>query len=284
MIIKNKKRAFIIILMLIILMIIGIGIRTYINIKNNYFLKIGNAFYKLLKANSTEFEFQYINNDDRISVNGSIEYNFNELEFFAKAYSGDKKIVLDVSREISTLKYYLQTFEKWVTIDITDISSEILEILENFGEGSIEESFPVQEILSVAEIDEKIDISKYPNKLSKRYDLKFIDKNFSKNVLNYISFIADKKGNSIVYSINPNIYELLDEFLKTSDLKLTDKKELRKELEAHKKELENIDIILSVIINEEGYVESLSYKRIENNDIKSINLDFNNINNVKNIN
>ena len=284
MIIKNKKRAFIIILMLIILMIIGIGIRTYINIKNNYFLKIGNAFYKLLKANSTEFELQYGNNEDMIMVTGNIEYNFEELNFIANAFSGDKKIVLDVSQDFSTLAYYLQTFEYWVTIDVTEIASDILDMINNLGEKSIDESFPVQEILSVAEIDEKIDISKYPNKLSKRFILKFIDKNFSKNVLNYISFIADKKGNSIVYSINPNIYELLDEFLKTSDLKLTDKKELRKELEAHKKELENIDIILSVIINEEGYVESLSYKRIENNDIKSINLDFNNINNVKNIN
>lgn len=284
MILKKKKKIIIVSIVVIVMLITYIGIAFYINIKNSYILKIGSAFNKLLNATSTEFEFQYINNDDRISVNGSIEYNFNELEFLAKAYSGDKKIVLDVSREISTLTYYLQTFEKWVTIDITDISSEILEMLENFGEGSIEESFPVQEILSWTEIDEKIDISKYPNKLSKRIILKFIDKNFSKNVLNYISFIDDKKGNSIVYSINPNIYELLDEFLKTSDLKLANKKELRKELEAHKKELENIDIILSVIINEKGYVESLSYKRIENNDIKSINLDFNNINNVKNIN
>ena len=284
MILKKNKRIIIVSIVVIVMLITYIGIAFYINIKNSYILKIGSAFNKLLNATSTEFEFQYINNDDRISVNGSIEYNFNELEFLAKAYSGDKKIVLDVSREISTLTYYLQTFEKWVTIDITDISSEILEMLENFGEGSIEERFPVQEILSWTEIDEKIDISKYPNKLSKRFILKFIDKNFSKNVLNYISFIDDKKGNSIVYSINPNIYELLDEFLKTSDLKLANKKELRKELEAHKKELENIDIILSVIINEKGYVESLSYKRIENNDIKSINLDFNNINNVKNIN
>ena len=57
---------------------------------------------------------------------------------------------------------------------MTDIADEILIFLENIEDNNVQESFPTQAILEFFEFDEKINIEKYPNNLSKKYPLRFI--------------------------------------------------------------------------------------------------------------
>ena len=272
-----KKKSKIIILILIICLIIGIVLSFYIKLKNSYIFMIKNAFVKTINASSTEFSLEYEENDDKTNVDGIIEYNFKELELVADAIYNDENIILDVSREKSTISYLVKTFDKWITIDVTDIASEILDKIENIGEKSIYESFPVQNILKLANIDDIIDTSKYPDKLSQKFVINFLSDSFCKSVLR---LEEENENDLIIYSVNPNIYELLKKFIKNSNLTQEEEKELEEELEKNKSKLEEINLTLSISINKDGYIEEFLFIQKENEDIKSINLRLNNFNNV----
>ena len=171
MTIRNKKRIISTSIILIVSVIIAIIVVFCIKLKNSYIFKIRDAFIKTLNAESTSFIFNYQSNENAIIADGDIEYNFEGLELLGTADSNNGKLAIKVSKENSTIAYYIEKIEYWVTIDVTDIALDILEQISKIGKKSVEEEFPVQMILKLIEIDEKIDISKYPNKLTSNLDL-----------------------------------------------------------------------------------------------------------------
>lgn len=274
MALKKKSK---IIISMSILIIIGIGLTLFIKIKNSYIFKIENAFKNTVNATSTGFVFDYQIDDSEINAKGNIEYSFKDLELLGNAESNSGNLAINISRENSSIAYYIDKFNYWVTLDITDIASDILDKISNIGETSIEESFPVQDILELAQIDEKINISKYPNKLTKKFIIKFLNDNFLNNTLKYDEQEKDK---ITTYTIKPNVYELLLEFIETSKLNKNDKNEIIKELEENKKILEEIDLTLAVSI-ENGYITEFVYMQSDNEGTTKIILDLENINNAK---
>ncbi len=274
----NKKIKIIIPIVFIIFLIISVGIIIYIQINNSYVFKIKDALFKTLEASSASFDFEYKFNDEEIYATGNLEYNLQKLTLLGNAESNKGDVVIKVSKGNSDVGYFLEKFNYWITFDVTSIANDVLEVLENLGKESVEEDFPIQTILKLVEIDEKIDISKYPNKLTKSFMIKFITNNFTKNILNYEE--SSKEGETI-YSIKPNAYELLYQFVKTSNVDRKEKNEMLKDLEDNKKELEKIELELSVSVDKNGYLTSLYYYQDDKVDVTSMKIDLKNINKAK---
>lgn len=277
MALKKKSKIIIFVIILITLIIIGISFTLFIKIKDSYIFQIKNAFDKTINATSTGFIFDYQSNDNQMIASGNIEYSFKDLKLLGNAESNKGNIAINISRENSSIAYYIDKFNYWVTLDITEVASDILDKIENIGESNIEESFPVQDILKLIQIDEKIDISKYPNKLTKKFIINFLNDNFLNNTLKYDK---QNENNKITYIMKPNIYEFLLKFIETSDLNKNDKKKMINELKENKDDLEKIDLELKISI-EDGYLTEFVYIQNDGENTKKLVLNLENINDVK---
>ena len=274
--INKKVKVIIPILLIFIILMILIGVLIYKKIENSYVFKIKEAFVKTLNASSTEFEFEYIENNEKIEALGNIEYSYENLILLGNATSNKGEVVINVEKGNSDVGYFLEKFNYWITFDVTSIADKVLSVLEGFEEGDIKENFPVQSILKFFKFDDKINITKYPNKLSNEFLLKFISKDFNKNVLKY------KEEKDIVkYIVKPNVYEFLKEFVESSKITNKEKKELLKDLENNKDKLNKINLELSVSIDENGYIKEILYYQDDNGYITSMKIVLNNINNAK---
>ncbi len=274
----NKKIKIIIPIIFIIALIISIGMIVYIQINNSYVFKIKDALFRTLEASSASFDFEYKLNSEEIFATGNLEYNLEDLTLLGNAESNKGDVVIKVSKGNSDLGYFLEKFNYWITFDVTSIANNVLEVLENLGEKSLEESFPIQTILKLLEIDDKIDISKYPNKLTKSFMIKFVTNNFTKNILNYEESFKDELT---IYSIKPNVYELLYQFVETSKVDKKEKNKMLEDLENSKKELEKIELKLSVSVDKNGYLTSLHYYQDDKIDVTSMKINLKNINKAK---
>lgn len=275
--INKKVKVIMPILLIFIVLIIVIGILIYKKIENSYIFKMKDAFVKTLNASSTEFYFEFVEGDEMIEASGNIEYNFENLTLLGNATSNKGEIVINVEKGNSDIGYFLEKFNYWITFDVTEIADKILVVLEDFGKGDVKESFPVQTILKFFKLDEKIDIQKYPNKLSNKFLLKFISEEFSRDVLKY----KENNEDGIRYTINPNIYCLLEEFIKCSKIKNNDKKALLEDLNKNKAILDEINLELNILIDKEGYIKEITYNQENGKETNSMNIKLNNINNAE---
>lgn len=275
MAIKKKCK---IIIAIIICSIIFVALVSFIKLKTSYVFNIGTAVYKTINTTSAAFEFNYESNDiEKIDVEGEIEYSFEYLELLGNANVNKGRFVIEISKEKSTIAYYIESFEHWVTMDITEIASKILELLSSTEKTNFED-FPVKEFLKLVRIDDIIDISEYPNKLTKKFMIKFLNNNYVEDILNCTK---EKEKNVTTYVLKPKMYELLRDFIETSKLDEEEKNRIIQDLEKNKEKLENIDLEASISIDEDGYITKLIYIRTENDEKQKIELELNNFNNIK---
>lgn len=271
---KEKIIISVIVFIIIIFSLLFIGFKLFSKIKNSHFLKIGEAFNKTMSVSSTEFELNYKKDTNTIKANGNLELNLEKFTLLGNINSNKGDIVISVTKNKSRLAYYVTSINYWIALDITEKASEIMENIMGSKENYLE-NFPIQDILKLTEIDDVIDISNYPNKLSRSFIISFIDDDFLNNTL---KFRIEEENNTITYYINPNIYELLLKFIKKSKIKIKEKNILIEELKENKQNLEEINLNLSISINEEGYMTKFVYN---NSDATNIIFNLNNINNTK---
>ena len=276
--INKKIKIMIPVFLIFTIVMIIIGVLIYKKINNSYAIKIKNAFLKTLDASSAGFEFEYINNEEKIEAVGNIEYDFEELVLLGNADSNIGALVINVEKGNSDVGYFLEKFNYWITFDITDTADEVLSFLENFGKEKVEDSFPVQTVLKFFKLDDKLNIEKYPNKLSNSFLIKFVSKGFMNKTLKYEEENID---GITTYTINPDIYDFLEAFITSSKISGKDKKELLSNLEKNKSKLDKINLKISISIDKNGYIKDLYYYQDDNTDITSMKIDLNNMNNVK---
>ena len=142
--INKKVKVIIPILLIFIILMILIGVLIYKKIEISYVFKIKEAFVKTLNASSTEFEFEYIENNEKIEALGNIEYSYENLILLGNATSNKGEVVINVEKGNSDVGYFLEKFNYWITFDVTSIADKVLSVLEGFEEGDIKENFPVQ--------------------------------------------------------------------------------------------------------------------------------------------
>ena len=211
-------------------------------------------------------------------ANGNLEYDIEDLIFIGNATSNKGDVALYVSKGNTSVGYYFEKANYWFTIDATDIGDSILNVLDRLGEKSVEESFPIQTILTFFNIDEKVDISNYPNKLTKGFMFEFIKDSFLNDAL---EFEEKTENGKKIYSIEPDVYNVLYKFVKNSNMSSKDKKEALKDLEKNKEKLKEITLKLSVSVDENGYLSDIYYYQDDKENIESIKINLHEFNETK---